>query len=91
MIYIPVNVAVSEDCFAQVQMSDDLVPVNVTSGIAMNGSGRPILQDKTITPSNIIQTVNPDPGYAGLSTVTVNPIPPNYGLITWNGSVLTVS
>jgi len=23
--------------------------------------------------------------------VTVNPIPNNYGLITWNGSVLTVS
>lgn len=23
--------------------------------------------------------------------VTVNPIPSNYGLITWNGSVLTVS
>lgn len=23
--------------------------------------------------------------------VTINPIPSNYGLITWNGSVLTVS
>lgn len=25
------------------------------------------------------------------SDVTINPIPSNYGLITWNGSVLTVS
>lgn len=25
------------------------------------------------------------------SNVTVNPIPSNYGLITWNGSYLTVS
>lgn len=25
------------------------------------------------------------------SNVTVNPIPSNYGLITWNGSTLTVS
>lgn len=26
-----------------------------------------------------------------LSNITVNPIPSNYGLITWNGSTLTVS
>lgn len=26
-----------------------------------------------------------------LSNVTINPIPSNYGLITWNGSTLTVS
>ena len=26
-----------------------------------------------------------------LSNIVVNPIPSNYGLITWNGSVLTVS
>ncbi len=25
------------------------------------------------------------------SHVTINPIPSNYGLITWNGSILTVS
>lgn len=29
--------------------------------------------------------------YIGLSQVTVNPIPPEYGLITWDGNVLTVS
>lgn len=26
-----------------------------------------------------------------LNNITVNPIPSNYGLITWNGSTLTVS
>ena len=26
-----------------------------------------------------------------LENITVNPIPTNYGLITWNGSVITVS
>lgn len=26
-----------------------------------------------------------------LSNIVINPIPSNYGLITWNGSVLTVS
>ena len=91
MIYIPVTVNVSEDCDVQVQGSESTVPVEVSLGLAMNGTGRPILQDKTVTPSSNVQIVNPDAGYTGLSTVTVNPIPSNYGLITWNGSVLTVS
>lgn len=26
-----------------------------------------------------------------LENITINPIPSNYGLITWNGSVITVS
>lgn len=26
-----------------------------------------------------------------MADITINPIPKNYGLITWNGSVLTVS
>lgn len=37
------------------------------------------------------QILLPDSQYDGLSQVTVNPIPSNYGLITWNGSILTVS
>ena len=44
----------------------------------------------TVTPSQETQVLNT----AALSVyedITVNPIPSNYGLITWNGSVLTVS
>ena len=43
-----------------------------------------------ITPSHdtqILQTSNK----ALTRNIVVNPIPSNYGLITWNGSVLTVS
>ncbi len=43
-----------------------------------------------ITPSNqaqVLQTSNK----ALTRNIVVNPIPSNYGLITWNGSVLTVS
>lgn len=49
------------------------------------------LQEKTVTPTQNTQVVLPDTGKDGLSKVTVNPIPSNYGLITWDGSVLTVS
>ena len=43
-----------------------------------------------ITPSQdtqVLQTSNK----ALTRNIVVNPIPSNYGLITWNGSVLTVS
>lgn len=36
------------------------------------------LQSKTATPSTTIQSVVPDTGYHGLSSVTINPIPSNY-------------
>ena len=43
------------------------------------------LQDKTITPGEITQTVIPDSNYNGLGTVTVNPIPDDY--INPDGSI----
>lgn len=49
------------------------------------------LQSKEATPSQEEQIVTADEGFTGLSSVKVNPIPSNYGLITWNGSYLTVS
>ena len=43
-----------------------------------------------ITPSSQTQTI-PIMGLKAAGDITVNPIPSNYGLITWNGSTLTVS
>ena len=42
------------------------------------------------TPSSVTQTIHTG-GTTLLSNITINPIPSNYGLITWNGSTLTVS
>lgn len=50
-----------------------------------------ILQDKVVEPSSSEQTITPDVGFGGLASVKVSAIPNNYGLITWNGSTLTVS
>lgn len=43
-----------------------------------------------VTPSSQIQTLL-TADLAMAENVTINPIPSNYGLITWNGSTLTVS
>lgn len=42
------------------------------------------------TPTNSTQIINIG-GYKATENITINPIPSNYGLITWNGSTLTVS
>ena len=52
--------------------------------------GMPYQGAYTITPSNQAQTL-PTAGASLAQDITVEPIPSNYGLITWNGSVITVS
>lgn len=42
------------------------------------------------TPTQETQTI-PISGKTAARNITINPIPSNYGLITWNGSTLTVS
>lgn len=43
-----------------------------------------------VTPSQQTQVL-PTNGTRLTSNIKVNPIPSNYGLITWNGSIITVS
>lgn len=46
--------------------------------------------ETTVTPTQetqVLQTI----GTLVTDNITINPIPNNYGLISWNGSVLTVS
>lgn len=42
------------------------------------------------TPSSETQTI-PIADLIAAEDITINPVPSNYGLITWNGSFLTVS
>jgi hypothetical protein len=42
------------------------------------------------TPTNELQTININ-GKQAKKDITINPIPSNYGLITYNGSEITVS
>lgn len=43
-----------------------------------------------ITPSNEVQILQTD-GFILSDNIIIEPIPSNYGLITWDGSTLTVS
>lgn len=43
-----------------------------------------------VTPSGETQTLETE-NKRMTGNVTINPIPNNYGLITWNGSIITVS
>lgn len=72
------------DCALEIDQDGDL-------GVSVGISGRPSYRGPTeVTPTQetqVLYTANK----AVLSNITVNPIPSNYGLITWNGSTLTVS
>ena len=59
-------------------------------GEKINGAVAAYTGAYTVTPTQQLQTLSTQ-GKTMTSNVTVNPIPSNYGLITWDGSVLTVS
>ena len=46
--------------------------------------------ETTFTPSSETQTIQIK-GRVATEDITIEPIPQNYGLITWNGAFLTVS
>ena len=73
--------------------------LNITGNESVGLNAEPsIVIDRTIvyegtyewTPSSELQTIE-IANKKALENITINPIPNNYGLITWNGSTLTVS
>ncbi len=58
-------------------------PITITGTEPYEGS-------YSVTPSASEQILETE-GLRMTQNVTINPIPSNYGLITWNGSVITVS
>lgn len=67
------------------------VQTSTGTPVARDYVERPAYEGETeITPSEteqILQTKN----FRMTANITINPIPPNYGLITWDGSTITVS
>lgn len=94
MIVNPIVIDMDVGTPTQIPMSVESTQTSVGMSYSdtINVIIRPInLQEKTATPSDETQVVTFDLEYQGLSKVTIDPIPSNYGKIGWNGSVLTVT
>jgi len=59
-------------------------------GASLDTSGAPYRGAYEVTPTEYAQVL-PTAGKTPSSDIVVQPIPSNYGLITYNGSVITVS
>lgn len=62
----------------------------VISGDIKTGAPPAYAGEYEITPSSEIQTI-PIEGKVAKQDIIINPIPSNYGRITWDGTTLTVS
>lgn len=77
-------VAGNVGCAVEVALDGD-------AGVAVETGRLPVYDGPTeITPSMETQVLLTD-HHAVRANIIINPIPSNYGLITWNGSTLTVS
>lgn len=89
-IYIPMSVAVNNAALPM-SVAVNTASFNLSSAVKVVISGAPEYQGVTeVTPTRSTQTLQTR-GYLLRDNITVNPIPSNYGLITWDGSALTVS
>ena len=72
-------------------VSTDSVDLCIESPIIVQATPIPAYEGATeVTPTQETQTLETQ-GFRLLENIIINPIPSNYGLITWNGSALTVS
>lgn len=89
---ICVDLTVSESVQQfDVSISENNIPVAITVITPIVASVVPEYDGSyEFTPSADEQTVQTS-GKRLAQDITINPIPNNYGLITWNGSIITVS
>ena len=92
MIPVRVNLKVSQlQTVFPLKVNSNNVPISVSLATPIQKiNGDRYEGEYVFTPSSETQIINA----AGLvmnENVTINPIPSNYGLITWNGSNLLVS
>lgn len=63
---------------------------NIGMDMMIRVDGTPYTGQTAVAPSDTRQVL-PTSGTLLTQDITIEPIPQNYGLITWNGSTLTVS
>ena len=84
------TLTVDDGAEAALRVDDDIGLGLEIGDTYIRGEGRPYEGAYEVTPTQYAQIL-PTSGTELSQDVIVNPIPSNYGLITWNGSVLRVS
>ena len=88
---IPMSISTPDAIEMRVTANTAAVPMAFdTKIVIVGGGGETYPGPYTVTPTRSTQTLQTR-GLVMSADVTVNPIPPNYGLITWDGIKLTVS
>lgn len=89
-ITVPMTLSVT-DTMIPFTITDTSVNIETVIDVAINAvSANPYTGSYTWTPTQSRQTI-PIRNKMATSDIIINPIPENYGLITWNGVTLTVS
>lgn len=86
-----VDMTVSTECLNHdMEVMTDRQTFDMSVDTAVKIASDPYQGSYEVTPTRYQQTL-PVTGMSMTQDVIVHPIPPNYGLVTWDGSVLTVS
>lgn len=89
-IYIPMTVATDAHAISMSAATNGET-LNMNTAVTISASGFPEYDGPVeVTPTRETQILSTS-GTLVQQDITVKPIPPNYGLITWNGAILTVS
>lgn len=87
---ISLNLTTEEEFNLALAGNAENISIGLTEGMIIISSSDYYTGELTVTPSSEAQTLE-TLGKVLPGNVTINPVPSNYGLITWDGSVLTVS
>lgn len=87
-----IELTVGEQPVIDLRIEDDVgIDLGVSEQIVIEDHDTlPYRGEYEFTPTEDVQTVLIN-GLRATRNITINPIPSNYGKISWNGSVLTVS
>lgn len=89
-VQLPADVSISNvQIHANVGTSNAEIPAEI--GVAfVKGTGRPYTERYEATPTNEVQVFHTK-GLTMNKNFIVNPIPSNYGFVTYNGSTITIT
>lgn len=89
-IVIPIDL-VADQVLVPIDLVTDQLFIPIDVSISYDGTRIPdFTGDYVYTPTREEQIIE-IADHRAVENITINPIPSNYGLITWDGSVLTVS